>query len=49
MYSERLKSEEDIILEDTINKYSKYLQTVVLNLGGSNLQAEDIEEIIPKK
>lgn len=46
MYSERLKSEEDIILEDTINKYSKYLQTVVLNSGGSNLQAEDIEEII---
>ena len=46
MYSERLKNEEDTMLENTINNYSKYLHTVILNSGENKLQAEDIEEII---
>ncbi len=46
MYDERLKKDEDITLEDIINKYSKYLHTVILNQSGNKLQTEDIEEII---
>ena len=46
MYDEKLKKDEDITLEDTINKYNKYLQTVVLNQSESKLQDEDVEEII---
>lgn len=46
MYVEKLKSEEDITIEDTINKYSKYLQTIVINQTKNKFSIEDVEEII---